>query len=84
MNLKVITVPLLIGQDWSQEMEDYCIQDVTRYHQTMAPLPTLPEWVTLEHEVQRILTAQESHGWTFDQRRCMETCIVSLQRTTRN
>ena len=26
----------------------------------MAPLPTLPEWVTLEHDVQRILTAQES------------------------
>lgn len=33
----------------------------------MAPLPTLPEWVSLEHEVQRILTAQESHGWAFDE-----------------
>lgn len=33
----------------------------------MAPLPTLPEWVSLEHEVQRILTAQESHGWSFDE-----------------
>ena len=33
----------------------------------MAPLPTLPEWVTLEHDVQRILTAQEQHGWAFDQ-----------------
>ena len=39
----------------------------------MAPLPTLPEWVTLEHEVQRILTAQESHGWTFD-----EAAAISL------
>ena len=39
----------------------------------MAPLPTLPEWVTLEHEVQRILTAQESHGWTFD-----ETAAITL------
>ena len=39
----------------------------------MAPLPTLPEWVSLEHEVQRILTAQESHGWTFD-----ETAAVAL------
>ena len=33
----------------------------------MAPLPTLPEWVTLEHDVQRILTEQEQHGWAFDE-----------------
>ena len=33
----------------------------------MATLPTLPEWVTLEHEVQRILTEQEQHGWYFDE-----------------
>ena len=39
----------------------------------MAPLPTLPEWVSLEHEVQRILTEQESHGWSFD-----ETAAITL------
>ena len=33
----------------------------------MAPLSTLPEWIALEHETQRILTAQELHGWSFDQ-----------------
>ncbi len=33
----------------------------------MAPLPTIPEWITLEHDVQRILTTQELHGWSFDQ-----------------
>ena len=33
----------------------------------MASLPTLPEWITLEHDVQRILTDQELHGWAFDQ-----------------
>ena len=33
----------------------------------MAPLSTLPEWIALEHDVQRILTAQELHGWAFDQ-----------------
>jgi len=32
----------------------------------MATLSTLPEWVTLEHDVARILTAQELHGWQFD------------------
>ena len=27
----------------------------------------LPEWVKLEHDVARILTQQELHGWTFDE-----------------
>ena len=38
------------------------------YHQTMRPLPQIPEWVKLEHEVARILTQQELHGWHFDER----------------
>ena len=33
----------------------------------METLPALPEWVTLEHEVQQILTEQEIHGWAFDE-----------------
>ena len=33
----------------------------------MASLPTVPEWVALEHEVQQILTEQEIHGWAFDE-----------------
>tara|TARA_B100001063_G_scaffold124987_1_gene116835 strand:+ start:2435 stop:3703 length:1269 start_codon:yes stop_codon:yes gene_type:complete len=33
----------------------------------MASLPTLPQWVTLEHEVQQILSNQEQHGWYFDE-----------------
>ena len=31
----------------------------------MESLPTLPEWVSLEHQVAQILTNQEIHGWTF-------------------
>ena len=31
----------------------------------MEPLQTLPDWITLEHDVQRILTEQELHGWAF-------------------
>ena len=34
----------------------------------MRPLPPLPEWVTLEHEVAKILSEQERHGWYFDER----------------
>jgi len=32
----------------------------------MRPLPPLPEWVALEHDVAQILTKQELHGWYFD------------------
>ena len=33
----------------------------------METLSTLPEWVSLEHQVQQILTEQEIHGWRFDE-----------------
>ena len=34
----------------------------------MDPLPTLPNWVKVEHQVASILTQQENHGWYFDER----------------
>ena len=34
----------------------------------MRPLPPLPQWVLLEHQVAQILTQQELHGWYFDER----------------
>ncbi|OUV26356.1 MAG: hypothetical protein CBC48_15520 [bacterium TMED88] len=33
----------------------------------MRPLPQIPEWVLLEHQVAQILTNQELHGWYFDE-----------------
>ena len=33
----------------------------------MRPFPRLPDWVQLEHEVAKILTEQEIHGWYFDE-----------------
>ena len=33
----------------------------------MEALPTIPEWVSLEHQVAQILTQQELHGWQFDE-----------------
>ena len=33
----------------------------------MATLPTLPEWVTLEHDVQKSSQPKRLHGWSFDQ-----------------
>ena len=34
----------------------------------MRPFPPLPDWLALEHEVAKILTKQEIHGWYFDER----------------
>ncbi len=34
----------------------------------MDTLPTIPKWITLEHEAAEILTKQELHGWYFDER----------------
>jgi len=38
----------------------------------MRPLPPLPDWVKLEHQVQQILTQQEQHGWYFDEQAARE------------
>jgi DNA polymerase I-like protein with 3'-5' exonuclease and polymerase domains len=38
----------------------------------MRPLPPIPEWVKLEHDVARLLTKQELHGWYFDERAAWE------------
>ena len=34
----------------------------------MQTFPPLPDWCTLEHEVAKLLTQQEQHGWYFDER----------------
>jgi len=38
----------------------------------MRPLPPLPDWCTLEHQVAQILTQQELYGWYFDERAAWE------------
>ena len=38
----------------------------------MRPLPQIPEWVKLEHQVAKLLTTQELHGWYFDERAAWE------------
>ena len=38
----------------------------------METFPTIPEWITLEHQVAQILTQQEIHGWYFDERAARE------------
>ena len=38
----------------------------------MRTLPPLPQWVSLEHEVLKLLTQQERHGWFFNERAAWE------------
>ena len=38
----------------------------------MRPLPPLPDWLRLEHQVAEILTEQENHGWFFDEQAARE------------
>ena len=38
----------------------------------MRPLPQIPDWIKLEHQVANILTQQEIHGWYFDERAARE------------
>ena len=51
----------------------------------MHPFPPLPDWVELEHQVAKILTQQELHGWYFDQnaaRQLEQTLRRELEETT--
>ena len=38
----------------------------------MRPLPPIPDFITLEHQVAQILTQQELHGWYFNERKAYE------------
>ena len=52
----------------------------------MGSLPTLPEWIKVEHQVAQILTEQELYGWYFDEQKARElesTLRRELEYTTR-
>ena len=50
----------------------------------MQPLPPIPEWVQVEHQVAHLLQQQEEHGWYFDERSAQQltsTLLSELQET---
>ncbi len=52
----------------------------------MQTFPPIPEWVTLEHQVAKILTQQELHGWYFNEQeaRSLESSLRrEMEETTR-
>lgn len=58
--------------DWSQEMEDYCEQDVAvsmKLVELFTPkLNDYQDSIRLEHDLARIMAKQEASGWPFDVR----------------
>ena len=59
-------------KDWSQEMEDYCEQDVhvsMELVQLFTPkLNDCKDSIRLEHDLAMIMAKQETSGWPFDVR----------------
>ena len=52
----------------------------------MQTFPTIPGWVSLEHQVAQILTQQEIHGWYFNEQAAQkleQTLRKELEDTTR-
>ena len=45
----------------------------------MDTLPPLPNWLTLEHQVAKLLTQQEHHGWRFDTAAAQELTLQLQQ-----
>lgn len=56
--------------EWSQEMEDYCAQDVEVAHSLFnvfePKIRPYGQCIKLEHECARIMAQQETLGWPFD------------------
>ena len=69
----------------SQEMIDYCIQDVAVteavHKQLIKDMEDFsPESIKLEHDVQFIIQQQERNGWILDQRLANDLCATFKER----
>lgn len=70
-------------EKWSEEMEDYCDQDVSTLADLMQKLaeknPSVDS-IKLEHGVARIIARQETHGFLFDQDAAAELYSTLVSR----
>lgn len=60
---------------WSQDMQDYCEQDVRvtqKLYQYLKPEAYSQRAVNLEHDMMRLCAAMEREGWPFDVRGGLE------------
>jgi len=67
---------------WSQEMQDYCVQDVevtTQLWDKLNRKGFSAESVNLEHDVRRIISRQERYGFLFDNKAAVELLGILSQ-----
>jgi DNA polymerase-1 len=69
--------------DWSQDMEDYCEQDVhvceSLFKLFEQKLSRFEDSIKLEHDVATIMAKQETSGWPFDVKKAQQ--LESVLRT---
>jgi DNA polymerase I-like protein with 3'-5' exonuclease and polymerase domains len=69
--------------EWSQEMEDYCEQDVhvsvKLFELFSSKLNKFNDSIRLEHDVAAIMALQETAGWPFDVKKAQQ--LESVLRT---
>jgi len=68
---------------WTQEMEDYCVQDVNVTDNLLSRIEATgwsEESILLETQVASILSRQERYGFLFDQEKAAKLYAVLVQR----
>ena len=69
--------------EWSQEMEDYCVQDTQvtqRLFQELLRAKPSSESVILEHDFADVIRRQEINGWRFDVKAAKELHATLLDK----
>lgn len=67
--------------EWSQDMSDYCEQDVMvtkALYEKLKSVPVSEVSLQLEHDVARIITRQVNHGWQFNVKKGWELYSVMV------
>jgi DNA polymerase I-like protein with 3'-5' exonuclease and polymerase domains len=75
LGLKGPELTAYVWGKWSVAMQDYCGQDVEVTHALLQKLQKKnfsDESIRIEHDVQRIISRQEAHGWAFDEKAAAE------------
>ena len=70
-------------QEWSQDMEDYCVQDVVvlekLYHKLMQH-NYAEQSIKLEHKVAFIIAKMERNGFCFNEEKALELLLVLTEK----
>ncbi|QWK78600.1 DNA polymerase [Ochrobactrum sp. BTU1] len=83
LGLKGPQLTAYVWGTWSQEMQDYCVQDVEVTEKILDKLEgkgNSEESINLEHDVRRIVTRQENYGFGFNERKAAELYGTLSQR----